>query len=541
MPLGFPHRAGRAVRRAAAFPPVRLLQSRPGPALFAVCAALLELRVLVPTPVGLADNTDEARILCRLRLQPVAIPGQHYSIFFYLNLHYRVNHSIRCTDRYRTTEYPFVWLASKISLTLVPGRGLDARILGAVHITLVAACIALITTAARTAAARLVTVLGLLVLAADPLVADYFQAAYSENAEFIGVLAACGGFLWWRRGGRAVLPGIAVFAAGSIIALGAKTQMLPSLPLFALLALAAGRAAWPARRSDRRPDRAAAAALLAAVLVFLAVLPPSADGHLKFANKMNLVFVSLLPAGHAPRADLRELGLPAHLATLENLNYWCMDLPNTYSRELSKRLSFPEVGLFLAQHPVVAARMARSAAVQELAARPTYSVCPGQRTLGTHTVASGAKPDRVDTRLELITDLARHARPLAPLALLLGWVLPVAAVLEARRRGRGRDPFAGLAVFASGLALVQFATAAFGDGIDTTKHSVLSLFAMVLGLLFALVSWCNGPSEGSDRGFFALPGQRRWLQPLLRRGGAGNPAAAPQQAYDDEREQEQVH
>ena len=506
---------------------------------FAACAALLEVRVLFPTPVGLADNTDEQRILCRLRLLPVGARDAQHASFYFLNLHYRVSDSVTCKDRYRTTEYPIVWLASKITEAVRPGLGMDARILGALHIAMVAACIALIVTAARTMATKVVAAVGLMVVAADPLVADYFQAAYSENAEFIGVLAACAGFLWWRRGGRAVLPGIALFAAGAIVALGAKTQMLSSLPLFAALAFVGCRAAWP----GRRPDRVLAVGLLAAVLGFLAVLPPSADGHLKFANKMNLVFVSLLPAGHHPRADLRDLGLPAHLAGLESLNYWCMNLPSGYSRELSQQLSFPDVGLFLIQHPVVAARMARTAAAEELAARPTYSVCPGQRTLGTHTAASGAQPDRADTRLEVVTLVARHARPLAPLALLLGWGLPIAGLLWARRRGRGRDPFAGLALFTVGLGVVQFLTAAFGDGIDTTKHSVLSLFATVLGLLFAVASWCEGPigrgpeDERSDRDLVQLPWQGGRLRSLRRGHGV---LVGSQQPRGNRREQDQV-
>lgn len=305
MPLRTPLRAGRIVRGAAAVP-VRVLRARPGLTVFAACVALLETRVLFPSPVGLADNTDEARILCRLRLAPIYTPGVHHSVGFYLTLTYRVDPSVVCTDKYRTTEYPIVWLASKITGLFWPGLGLDARILGALHIVLVAACVALITAAARTTATRSIAAAGLLVLAADPLVADYFQAAYSENAEFIGVLAACAGFLWWRRGGRAALPGILLFAAGSVVALGAKTQMLPSVPLYVALAALGCRAAWPKRAMARIP----AVCALACVLAFLAVLPPSADGHLKFANKMNLVFVSLLPAGQDPKSNLKELACP---------------------------------------------------------------------------------------------------------------------------------------------------------------------------------------------------------------------------------------
>jgi hypothetical protein len=443
------------------------------------------IRVFVPTPVGLADNSDQARIVCGLHIPATA----HDQLWLYLHLKFKADSSVRCADQYNSTEYPFVWAASKITRLVEPGVTLDTRILGVFQLALIAALCGLLVAAMRTGPGRLLAAVGLFLLVGDSVISDYALTVYSENAEILGLLAVCAGVLWWVRGSRTIVRvgALVLLTAGLVLMLGAKTQMLPVIPVVILLLFAVR----PGRIGRRWSARACAAAVLLVVFAALAIAPPSSDARLKLMNRMDFVFVALLHTSSSPTADLKELGVPSRLVAWEGKDYWCIYSP---ARQpditlVDHQLTYERIGSFLLEHPGQTLKVAQDAAKQTLSAWPTYQTCQSRELLGAYTSASGAAPGTPDTRLVVESDFLRLLSPLGLGGLLILWGAPAAALLALRRRRRTFAPLSALAWFGLGLSVVQFAVAAFGDGIDDSKHALLVPFGAMLAVLFTAIGW----------------------------------------------------
>jgi hypothetical protein len=98
------------------------------------------------------------------------------------------------------------------------------------------------------------------------------------------------------------------------------------------------------------------------------------------------------------------------------------------------------------------------------------------------------KGTKFDGRFNFVDWALRLLRPGGLPLLCASWTALGALALFARRRSRLRLP-ANLLIFFVATSAVQFATAAFGDGLDVTKHLNLSVFcAAAAGVLATTIA-----------------------------------------------------
>src|SRR6185437_4867380 len=100
---------------------------------------------------------------------------------------------------------------------------------------------------------------------------------------------------------------------------------------------------------------------------------------------------------------------------------------------------------------------------------------------------------QVDKRFTPVTSILGIFDGLGLIPLLILWFVPVWIAIRrlARRVNRAtseRRTFAWLTLFLSAVGLLQFGAAAYFDGIDTSKHLNLSIFASVLAVVMAVVT-----------------------------------------------------
>lgn len=470
---GYARATGRAVGR---FPAL---------AVFVFSALVLAVRVLYPVPVGLADNSDGERLLCQVDAAPAG--GWHNSAYwFYLRLLYYHDRQ-PCSQAYTSSQMLVVKAARELTKLFFHDRVLDLRFVGLINILLWSAAVALIYAAAPgRRLARLGLTAGVLAILCDSIFADYIISPYSEPAAVTGTLYLIAGALWMRRSGRASVAGTAVFVFGGVFLATAKTQSIDALAAVALL-LALVPVAWSAgwRRGVRFGVKAA---VLAAIVAVVALYPPRATpGGLAAETRFNLVFAEILPLDGHPAQDVQLLGYPAAAARYDHQPIWCVRLFDpahaALANQIEQQISYKDISLFLLKEPAAALRVLQhSATAGFFKPQPTAVHCPDLTTrLGDYTESAheGLAFDRRFVPLSLaLTAVGKGGFP----ALVLIWLGCLTAAVLARRR-KILIPLADLVLFACALGAVQFVTAAFGDGVDITKHMNLAVFGSAVCVL----------------------------------------------------------
>ncbi|MBW8806993.1 MAG: hypothetical protein JF587_24540, partial [Catenulisporales bacterium] len=169
-------------------------------------------------------------------------------------------------------------------------------------------------------------------------------------------------------------------------------------------------------------------------------------------------------------------------------------------------MSTSNTGKFLLAHPDRAIRVANDAANAFFYVRPTYTgscwAKHDKRDIplanydhgSTYDKAAGREnPNVVDKRFTPVTSILGLFRGTGLIPLLLLWSIPaaIAVRLLARRRVRAageRKAFAWMTLFLTSVALLQFGMAAYFDGIDTSKHLNVSIFASVVAVVTAVAT-----------------------------------------------------
>ncbi len=448
-------------------------------AVFAVTTAVVLAQLFVSGTVGLADNGDADRLVCRLGLEIGPDSSQQG-----FEGDYRPGAECPGENwQYYTSWRPVLRLTYWLTRQVTGSDNFDMAVLavvGAVLLGLGAA--ALFLALPGSAGARWPLVALVVIAVSDIGFVTYLNSGYTDQAGFIGLLWVCAGVV-----GLVVSrtwPWLLVLSAAVVFTGAAKTALITIVPAVGLALLLSGRYRRGPATSDRRGIRRPVVALLVTLAVAGVLLAQTARSQgegLSNGNKFNLLFYTLLAESDDPQADLREMDLPPELARFAGTTAWEEDTPwgdPDIEEHAWTVFSWKTYISFFAAHPGRFVELVPESFDAVSEARVDYLAnFPGEE---------GGDPP-----------LAQRPSPVFWLLGLLpqGWPVPSIAFLWlggavfgvrwARSPDAGRAARGALAVLLTGYAASQ-AVVALSDGYyELAKHDVHA--ALATGLLLAVL------------------------------------------------------
>ena len=500
-------------------------------------AVLLFARLMFPTPVGVADNYDGSRLLCHLGLYTTGNSGQMRA---WVNFTYVIKQGWTCTKTpygigakgatnidlpqpaYNSSQLVLMNIAHYLTKALglhnkIGPTALDLRVLGAVGCVFIGIAIGLLFAVMRASRLSRYLVCGaVLLIVADASFIDFAASPLSEISAVIGVLFLLPAILLLFRPGRSRWAGLALGCGALLFLVTSKAQDAPMVGLVVLL-LAFPVTVGPLK--GRVGSRVIPAMLALVVGLAGHALTPKQDPHFTLQTKADFLFNELLYVSPTPKADMAAMGVPFYYSSQVGKPAWCppyspsvMDTgiydPSTKGDKYVARDHSNDPALqaamktgntwkFMLTHPDRMVRVANDAANAFFYVRPTYTgLCGGTHSAQANPLANYPAPhgaNAVDKRFTPVTSFLGLFRGLGLIPLLLLWAIPIWVAVRrlARRRDRvtgERKAFAWMTLLLSAIALLQFGAGAYFDGIDTSKHLNLSIFASVLAVVTAVAT-----------------------------------------------------
>jgi hypothetical protein len=497
---GVPQRA--ALREDPNVQSFRLRALRPSRAaarwlsIFGGALTLFLIRLLVPVPIGQADNRDGPRLMCGrpLSMSPLFPHGDpryfRYAYFPYASIGHCQGHL-----PYPSSEVAPLLVARALTPVLGLRGQLNLIALGVLICALAAVGIASLVTGLRIRLwAQLLIAAAIWLIMADAAFFDVFASPFEEPAVLVGLLLVAAGLVYLGRSARATAWGLILAGTGGILAILSKEQYLilavPVCPALILVtarrpaatAAARRRWSWPRRLRTRQ---VATAAAVAGVLALGATSYAVWDATSSFGQRLHhiqatdTIFQNIVTGHDNVRADLRALGLPRSWARYAGRFYWSRVSPRKsplYPR-YEAQLTDTNVAHFLLTHPGRLVGVAQKSARQAQLFRITE--------LGNYPPDAGYRKGAVESRVAVVTWLMRRL----PRWLGLWWLLPLWAALAAagiaavvrRRRPWHRDGGAAVLCLV-GCAIAAFVPPGFFEGISTTRHMVGMNLATMLAI-----------------------------------------------------------
>ncbi|HZG84184.1 DUF6273 domain-containing protein [Paenibacillus sp.] len=515
---------------------------------FLVYAVVLSATLFLPPFVGLADNSDYARVA-----QPLGLVPNEHPRYFHAYREYAIA-GASATDDWRTavrrivdpgvdnelgyvsSQFPVIQAAMLLNDAAKRLAGgdptvFDIRFLGVLYVLLHAVGLALMTSYAGNFRTRLAYGLLALLMLCDTGYVLYFHSLYGEAVILASATLVFGCAAWMLHGApNARLP-IALYFAAWFLFTGAKVANAPVGLLGALFS-----ASFLFVRKDVRSRlmiAAGSAALLAFSVWFLAKTPL----WMQQVNHYQAIFYGVLKDSPNPAADAAELGLPPEYAALAGTHGYMPDAPydiygEAFSKAVYERATYGDIALFYLKHPERLIAKLRLSAENAVYLRPSY--------LGNYEPDEERERFQFAERLSLWERARKQAAGSAFGIVAAAFALYAAGLLYRAwgwLRAPSKDARTGVALLGFallwGTAALQLAVPVLGNGeADLQKH--MFLFSVCFDLLLVSgVAWCVGrvrvPRTTRARaaaGAAAAAALSAALA-LALAGGAGLPRAQP--------------
>ncbi|MFC9255077.1 glycan biosynthesis hexose transferase WsfD [Amycolatopsis thailandensis] len=460
---------------------MRFREIRLASGVFFAALGVLLVRFLIPRPIGMADNGDGWRILCRLGAREVDRPSEHFVRFSY-------GPAPVCDSEYISSQSWIDEIAGGAGRLLdLPGT-LNLLVLGVLGCLLVAGGIAAIVAGLRLSVRNsVIATAALLLVAADSAFFGYFASVLSEGAAFVGMLLLAGGLLLIHRTGPWRYAGAAITVLGAMIGINAKSQTLLLIPLFALALLFVRPA------GSRGPARwalpLAVLAIVGTATVATQGAGDSANAEYREANMYHVVFNGIVDGKHDTDGDLAALGLPPGFAKYVGTEWWSAKVAwrdPEYPRYRDK-ISRGNVARYYLDHPGRVVEMLHRSAKETLTAR-----VPNLGSFGEH---AGQPPLAKEYRVPILSGVTGWIAPLGLFALVPIWLLIGWAGLRAFRNRTGRRDVGVVALMFLLFAMGQFLVSGLAEGIENVKHQQLTIYPTLLAAALAALSFLPRRAE----------------------------------------------
>jgi len=364
------------LKRIAVAQPSRRTRRVVGVLIGAFWAAFLMARLFFRGTVGLADETDGHRYLCQRGLQAV-LPSDNVRLYWHIYTTYNTHtwYGETCgtyrgdETKYASSHEAVLWLGQQLNgLFGMPGA-FDLRTLAIVYALVIGVAIGLtFALLPGNLLVRLVITVGIGLVYTESVVAVYFVSPYAEPTVWCGFALLLPALLWFWKAPEISWPRLALVVGISFFTIAAKTQAVGYLPAI-LFALLWKRSPLSDSRHTAQALRRRATGLMAAArgrgrsIVAGALLVTAVGGYVGTGgnltvysqlNVYEMVFTTLLPAGHDPAADLRWMGADPALAYASGTSVVSGDGASydprllTFSRDVSQ----VTVLRFVAAHPL---------------------------------------------------------------------------------------------------------------------------------------------------------------------------------------------
>lgn len=449
--------------------------------IFGLSLAAFLIRLLVPVPVGQADNRDGPRVMCGFPLHMSPIYNHHFPRFFrFAYFEYGVNGACHNHLPYPTSEMaPLVIARALTPVFGLPGQ-LNLIALGILMSALASVGIASLVTGLRIRLwGQVLLAACIWVIVADAAFFGVFASPFEEPAMIVGLLLLAAGLVHLGRTRREAIAGLVLAGAGGFLAILSKEQYLilaapicPAIILASVTSASRGQG-W---RQRLRTREVAQATVVAVVLALMAGVYAAWDTTSHYGQRLHhiqavdTIFQNIVTGHDNVHADLKSLGLPQSWAKFAGTYYWDRHsvrhspLYTKYEPELSDS----NVTKFLLTHPGRIWGIGQRAAQEAQVFRVTE--------LGSYAPTAGHRKSAVESRVLVVTWLM-HQLPskLGLYGLLPAWLLMAGIALLAllRRRGRAWHRNAAVVVLClTGVAVAAFIPPGFFEGISTTRHMV---------------------------------------------------------------------
>ncbi|WP_194905437.1 glycan biosynthesis hexose transferase WsfD [Catenulispora rubra] len=469
-------------------------------------AVLMAVRLLVPVPVGMADNNDGSRLLCPLGADAGAVHSNGFPYWRYLVERYPFSGPGRSCDPYLTTMRLPAKLAALVHQHVL---GLD----GAVDLRELAVEYCVVVGFVVWGAARVVRSLrplpravflaALFLVLAEATFADYANSPYTETAALWGlaVFAVAGVAALTRN--RFQRAACVVAGAGAVFAVGAKvgtlTLVVPLGVFFAGRELNHGLWSGARRRTRVVP------VLIVASLVGMALGEAGVFGggpNDRETNVRNELTMTLMPLSGDPGAVAAGLGLPRSIGAYSGTSAWSPHPIQDDPAFDPSRVTFARLGGYLVTHPRLAARVIASGS------GPYLRMFRTGYYIGNYTQAdSSGRSLRVDHRVAVVSWIANHFAWTGFGGIVVYWLTCLGVAFLLRRRSEKGSlcrAFATVSLTLTACSAIQYLTAVLGEGNEVTKHLVVSLFCATLAPLWLFAAHVarhsvTDPEAGGER------------------------------------------
>ncbi|HLM98286.1 MAG TPA: hypothetical protein VK335_03335 [Bryobacteraceae bacterium] len=437
----------------------------------AAAALVLFWQLVLPPPVGVADNGDFLKLTGRCSL---GAPNREY----YIDTHYAFDsHYNWQGSGFYSSELLLFSLAMAANEVLSKDGSFDLRVMGCIHGALFLAAVILLVPLLDgvSRALRLVFCGAALFMFCDVMYVSYFNSFYMDVAGYLSLLLAVVLYLRvlrWRRRVDAIL-----LVVCTLVAVTSKPQHALLGIWFTLLFLLLPDVMWGGRKLVAAA--VSIAMLLATWAAFQFETPPMQTAKSCF----NVAFMLILPNSKNVDRTLAELGLDnsyrkwiGSTAYAEGVG---LDERANYE-PFKRKLSYGRLAWFFLTHPLNAYRSLRAALNEGGMQRPKY--------LGNFEAASGQPARAQSQSFAAWSDLKRMLfYDHAPRFLLsfLGLAVLVTALLALARRSLPRGAVAGGMVLI-GMAFTEMLVSSLAEGMEPARHLMIFFAQFDMLLLAAL-------------------------------------------------------